>query len=126
MAQKSAEWTGTFLDALREMPIVTHACDRAGIARSTAYKYRQRSPAFAEAWDHAIEEGLDHLEAVAWTQAREKGTVSLLTFLLRSRRYNTRAGSASQPAPASGDFAVALHPADDDSSEDDEANDPDT
>jgi hypothetical protein len=81
----AAEWTFIFLDALRTMPIISHACDEAGISPSKAYNYRKRAKWFAEAWDEALEEGIDHLEQAAW-QAAQDGDRQLLIFLLKALR----------------------------------------
>lgn len=81
----AAEWTLIFLDALRKMPIVSHACDEAGITPSKAYKLRKRAKWFEEAWDDALETGIDHLEQAAW-QAAQDGDRQLLMFLLKALR----------------------------------------
>lgn len=75
----------TFLDSLRQVPIVAMACATADISRSTVYRHRKLDPAFAEAWDDALEEGIDRLEQLAWKGA-EKGETSLLMFLLKAFR----------------------------------------
>lgn len=79
------EWTFKFLDALRTMPIVSHACDEAGISPTTAYKHRKKNNRFAQEWDEALEKGIDHLEQAAW-QAAQDGDRQLLIFLLKALR----------------------------------------
>jgi hypothetical protein len=81
----AAEWTLIFLAALRKMPIVSHACEEAGISPTKAYKQRKKAKWFAEAWDEALEEGIDHLEQAAW-QAAQDGDRQLLMFLLKALR----------------------------------------
>lgn len=43
-----------FLESLMTMGSVAIACQRAGVARQTAYRTRRRSPGFARAWDAAL------------------------------------------------------------------------
>ncbi len=52
-----------FLASLRTTPNVTVAARAAGISRRRAYQVREAEPEFAQAWDDAIEEGVDMLEA---------------------------------------------------------------
>jgi hypothetical protein len=59
-------WREAFLEALRRMPVVAYACDTVGIDRSTAYRARQADEAFAEAWDDALETGIDRAEQEAF------------------------------------------------------------
>lgn len=51
----------------------------------TAYRYRESEPAFAAAWDAAIEEGIDHLVEKSWERAEETSD-TLAIFLLKSHR----------------------------------------
>jgi hypothetical protein len=64
-------WEGDFLSALRDTGNVHLAEEAAGVSRSLAYKRRGQDAAFAEAWDEALEEAIDKLEAVAWRRASE-------------------------------------------------------
>lgn len=59
-------WHDAFLAALREVPIVQHACNAAGIERCTAYRARQADEAFAKAWEEAMEAGVDRAEQEAF------------------------------------------------------------
>lgn len=75
---KKAEWEDAFLTALRNSGIVRAACQAAGVARTTVYERRAEHPSFAEAWDEALSEAVELLEAAAWQRAakgttREKG-----------------------------------------------------
>jgi len=79
------EWKKTFLEALADGASVASACRRAGVSRQCAYKARSRSPAFAEQWEDALEEGADALEDEAFRRAMN-GSDSLLMFLLRAKR----------------------------------------
>ncbi len=53
-----------FLDHLAACCNVTRAAAAAGVGVSTVYDARRRDPAFAEAWDQAIEAGYATLEAL--------------------------------------------------------------
>ncbi len=69
MAHHHFDWKPTFLAALRELPVVAHACKAVGIERSTAYRAREADPEFAQAWDDAMEEGIDRAEQEAFRRA---------------------------------------------------------
>ena len=58
-----------FLELLRETLNVTTSAKGAGYSRWTAYRERERDPAFAEAWDNAAEEAYDQLEQEARRRA---------------------------------------------------------
>lgn len=60
-------WQQRFIRSLRALPIVYDACVAAGnINRRTAYKWRDKDPAFREAWDDALEDGWDGAERAAY------------------------------------------------------------
>lgn len=99
-------WAEYFLLSLSECGNVTQAAKDAGISRMTAYRHRERDAEFAEAWDDAVEEGTDALEAEARRRAMQgveepvyyKGYVvghvqkfsdTLLIFLLKAYRPET-------------------------------------
>ena len=69
MAHHHFDWKPTFLAALRELPVIAHACKAVGIERSTAYRAREADPEFAQAWDEALEEGIDRAEQEAFRRA---------------------------------------------------------
>lgn len=79
---KVREWQPKFLDGLRESGTVAGACELAGIARSTAYRRREKVPSFAALWDEVLEDVADDLEQEAIRRAKE-GSVALLIFLLK-------------------------------------------
>lgn len=66
MSNKPFDWKPPYLAALREMPVVAHACKAVGIERSTAYRAREADEDFAKAWDEAMEEGVDRAEQEAF------------------------------------------------------------
>lgn len=76
MAVHPFDWKPAFLEALRVVPVVARACEVVGIERSTAYRYAEAHPEFREAWDDAMEVGIDRAEAEAFRRAvdgTEKG-----------------------------------------------------
>jgi hypothetical protein len=54
------------LAALRELPVIAHACKAVDIERSTAYRAREADEGFAKAWDEAQEDGIDRAEQEAF------------------------------------------------------------
>ena len=74
-----------FITALRNSGNVHASCRAAGIARKTAYNWRNKWASFAADWDEALEDACDILEA----EARRRGmSISdrLLMFLLEAHR----------------------------------------
>jgi hypothetical protein len=66
MSHHTFPWRDAFLAALRSMPVVQHACDAVGIERCTAYRARKADESFAEAWEEALEAGIDRAEQEAF------------------------------------------------------------
>ena len=66
MAHHPFPWRDAFLSALREMPVIRHACEAVGVDRSTAWRARQKDQTFAEEWDDAMEAGIDRAEQAAF------------------------------------------------------------
>lgn len=83
--KKATEWRPIFLRVLRNSGNVRAACTAAGITRQAAYKAREGSTEFAEAWADAVEDAVDGLEAVAIERAR-RSSDTLLIFLLKAHR----------------------------------------
>lgn len=71
MAHHHFDWKPAFLAALAEVPVVARACAAVGIERSTAYRAREADERFAQAWDDAMEEGIDKAEQEAFRRAVE-------------------------------------------------------
>ncbi len=65
------EWQPVFLRWLRKKGNVTGACDKAKITRSWAYEVRESDPAFAAAWDEALQEATERLEMEARRRAHD-------------------------------------------------------
>lgn len=96
-------WADRFLDALRELGIVSRAAQRVGVSASAVHALRNRSAEFDEAFTESLEYAIDGLEAEAHRRARDgveeavyyqgeivgwKRTYSdgLLQFILKGRR----------------------------------------
>jgi hypothetical protein len=69
MSHHPFPWKEPFLEALRRVPVVQHACDAVGILRCTAYRARISDKDFAEAWEDAMEAGVDEAEREAFRRA---------------------------------------------------------
>jgi hypothetical protein len=69
MIANTHPWREPFLEALRNVPVVQYACDAAGITRPTAYNHRNADKDFAEAWEDAMEAGVDRAEQEAFRRA---------------------------------------------------------
>lgn len=69
MANKPIDWRTVYLEALRNVPVIKHACEAAGVDRSTAWRARDSDPEFAQAEREAMEEGIDRAEQEAFKRA---------------------------------------------------------
>ena len=109
-----------FLKALAETCNVTAAARQIGMSRRAMYDKRDADTEFAEAWDNAVEQGIDTLEFEARRRAYEgvdepvfhrgeecghvrRYSDTLLMFLLRSHRpekYRERYDVSALPPSA--------------------------
>lgn len=64
-------WESAFLAALRHCPVVQNACDLAMVDRTTVWRRRQADKGFAEAFDEAMEAGIDRAEKEAFRRGVE-------------------------------------------------------
>lgn len=114
-----------FLEALAATCNITKAAELAGVSRALVYAWRAADPKFAQAWEEALQLGIDALEDEATRRAVEGwdepvfqkgalvGTVrkysdTLLTFLLQGRRperFKARV-SAEHSGPGGGPIQV--------------------
>lgn len=69
MANKPIDWKPVYLEALRNVPVMKHACEAAGIDRTTAWRAREADEEFAKAEQEAMEEGIDRAEQEAFRRA---------------------------------------------------------
>src|SRR3982751_4565322 len=98
-----ADWRPAFLSALGQTCNVVSACRAARVSRRTAYYHREKFPRFRDAWDDAIEDAVDLMEAEARRRAvdgtdrpvfykgKQVGAIreysdKLLIFLLKANR----------------------------------------
>lgn len=64
-------WKDLFCAALAEVPVVQYACDAARIQRCTAYRNREADKEFRQAWDDAMEAGIDRAEREVYRRGVE-------------------------------------------------------
>lgn len=67
--EKPYAWKPIALEALRNIPVLSHACRAAGIARSTMHEARASDPEFEAAVQEAMEEGIDRAEQELYRRA---------------------------------------------------------
>src|SRR5829696_4601355 len=96
-------WKPTFLEFLRATANVSASARGVGISKQAAYKAREKDEEFREAWEDALDEATDALEAEArrralegvrepvFYQGKEVGYIprysdTLLIFLIKGRR----------------------------------------
>ncbi len=84
---KPAIWRKAFLARLAKSGNISAACRSARVARSRAYELRRTDEAFADAWDEALEEAADALEAEARRRAVE-GTLKPMFY--KGKRIHTK------------------------------------
>ena len=65
MSTKPFDWKPAYLAALRQVPVIKHACEAAGVDRTTAWRAREDEE-FAKAEQEAMEEGIDRAEQEAF------------------------------------------------------------
>lgn len=83
------------VEQLQNMPIVEIACKRAGVPRSTYYRWIQSDAEFAEKCRTALENSTNAVSDIAEAKlitAIQEGNMSAISFWLRSRHpaYQTK------------------------------------
>jgi hypothetical protein len=68
---KTPKLLEAFLIYLRKGYVPKRAAEAVGISRNTAFKWRQKDPEFAAAWEEAVDEGTDLLEEAILKRARD-------------------------------------------------------
>jgi hypothetical protein len=68
---EKGDWKAVFLKALAKSGVVTTACRKAKIGRTTAYKVRDEDIDLAAAWDDALDQAADVMEEEAHRRAVE-------------------------------------------------------
>ena len=107
MAHHHFDWKEAFLAALRDMPVVRHACDAVGIHRTTAWRAREADEQFAQDWDDAMEDGMDKAEQAAFRRGVEgwhepvidKGRLSYAYKRNEDGSYEPVLDDKGQPVP---------------------------
>lgn len=91
-AKLRTDWRETFLDLLREKPVVSYAAKEAGVHRSTVMRHYDRDKEFAEQFDEAMEDGIDQVELdlLDVGNGEKRGQVGALIYYLKVRRYEKR------------------------------------
>lgn len=69
MAHHHFDWKPAFLEALRNMPVLRHACEAAGVDPATAWRARQADEEFEAQVKEAMECGIDRAEQAAFSRA---------------------------------------------------------
>lgn len=108
--QFTPELKDKFLEQLREVPNVTRACRVLGLTRRLVYNHRRDDEEFATAWDEALEQGVENLEAIALERAADKSDILLMFMLkgVRPDKYRERYDHTTngQPLPAAQQISV--------------------
>lgn len=66
---RQGKWKAIFIEKLARLGNVRVAARIAGVDRETAYQHRRKDEAFAKAWQIALQDAADVLEAEAWRRA---------------------------------------------------------
>lgn len=84
----------TFIEQLRLRAAIYVAAKHTGIAKLTAYRWRESDPQFAEAWDEALEDAADVMETSTYEEAlgteEKPGNPLLKMFWLKAHRPKFR------------------------------------
>ena len=90
-----------FLKKLREGASIYEACRHIGVSRNAMYQWRADDEDFHNAWDEAVEEITDAVEARLCRDARNGNTIAQI-FWLKTHRpsvYNQRPAQAPPYVP---------------------------
>ena len=90
------------LEQLRKYPIVLVACEKAGVARPTYYRWRDKDKKFAEAVEKAMDEGEDFFNDLSEHQLlslmKDKHWGAIRYWLeKRNKKLNTKKIAIDQP-----------------------------
>lgn len=79
------KWQKAFLSQLAQCANITQACKAACIDPATVYEARSKDPEFRAAWEQALDDGMNAIEAKAM-QVATNGDGAMIRFLLMTRR----------------------------------------
>lgn len=65
---KKDKLSNDFLEALKKVPIVQVACDKVSLSRNTVYRWKQEDERFANEFDQALQDGIDHVNDMSESQ----------------------------------------------------------
>jgi hypothetical protein len=86
------------VESLREMPVITVACKRAGVSPATYYRWRQEDKDFMRQSRDAMDRGIEFVNDMSETQLialiKEKKMPAITLWL---KHHHARYGSKSQP-----------------------------
>ena len=93
--QRQAKQKAAILEELKRMPIIEFASKRAGIGRTTFYRWKKEDPEFAKQAEEAAQEGVEVISEMAESQLlscikdKELGAI---TFWLKHRdpKYSSK------------------------------------
>ncbi len=88
---RKAQEQALLLEQLRKFPIVSFACEKAGVSRPTYYRWRSEDPEFTKAADEALTDGTglinDMAESQLLSQIRD-GNLGAVMYWLKHRNHN--------------------------------------
>lgn len=89
------------IEKLREMPIIQVACHKAGVARSTFYRWKCEDPAFSRACDEAMQDGVAFINDLSESQIValiKKERIPAITIWLKNHHpaYGAKTQASAQ------------------------------
>lgn len=92
---RKAREQALLLEQLRKVPIVSIACEKAGIGRATYYRWKKEDPEFSKAADEALAEGTylvnDMAESQLLAAIRDNNLGAVMYWLKhRNPNYNNK------------------------------------
>ncbi len=95
VATRQIESKDKFLARLRETPIIEYACQKSGVGRTTYYRWRRKSGAFAQKCEEAQREGIDFINDMSESQLiqmiKERKLPAISLWLKHNhKRYGAR------------------------------------
>lgn len=88
---RKAREQALLLEQLRKVPIVSIACEKAGIGRATYYRWKKEDPEFSKAADEALAEGTYLINDMAESQllaAIRDNNLGAVMYWLKHRNPN--------------------------------------